>query len=275
MDTLDDNVDGPGLSGKETTGVGTQKTVYKKTTEFVKGNCPLLSDSPGFNETYPASGEEHIMQAEGVARFSGMAHRVGGLPAAMPVMGRNVDNHRVKLQLWDTAGQERFKAMAPMYYRKANAAFLVYDITDSKTFENMKFWAEELEQNIDGPIVMCVLGNKSDLADRRQVSSDEGLKYAASIGALFFETSALKDEGVSEAFLRVSLALISLASSTSTSGMTLKPYDTSRRQSADITAFPPHLQLLRDKMVEGGSIDEDDEEDDEDRDRSRNSCCPT
>ncbi|XP_063952627.1 uncharacterized protein LOC129255825 [Lytechinus pictus] len=225
-----------------------------------------------------------VLGKEGVGKTSIVVRYVGKIFSSQvsPTVGAsfftfkmNVDNHRVKLQLWDTAGQERFKAMAPMYYRKANAAFLVYDITDSKTFENMKFWAEELEQNIDGPIVMCVLGNKSDLADRRQVSSDEGLKYAASIGALFFETSALKDEGVSEAFLRVSLALISLASSTSTSGMTLKPYDTSRRQSADITAFPPHLQLLRDKMVEGGSIDEDDEEYDKDRDRRRNSCCPT
>ena len=55
---------------------------------------------------------------------------------------RNVDNHRVKLSVWDTAGQERFKSMAPMYYRKSNAAFLVYDITDSKTFDDIKIWAE-------------------------------------------------------------------------------------------------------------------------------------
>ena len=55
---------------------------------------------------------------------------------------RTVDNHRVKLQLWDTAGQERFRAMAPMYYRKANAAFLVYDITSYQTFEHIKEWVE-------------------------------------------------------------------------------------------------------------------------------------
>ena len=55
---------------------------------------------------------------------------------------RNVDNHRVKLQLWDTAGQERFRAMAPMYYRKANAAFLVYDITSYSTFEHIKDWID-------------------------------------------------------------------------------------------------------------------------------------
>ncbi|XP_071496962.1 ras-related protein Rab-22A-like [Diadema antillarum] len=221
-----------------------------------------------------------ILGKEGVGKTSIVVRYVGKIFSRQvsPTVGAsfftfkmNVDNHRVKLQLWDTAGQERFRSMAPMYYRKSNAAFLVYDITDSRTFENMKLWSEELEKNIDGPIVICVLGNKCDLADNRQVSAEEGLQYAASIGALFFETSALKDEGVSEAFLRVALALISLAKSTSASGMTIKDYDTSRRQSADITAFPAHLQMLREKAeAAGGSTFEEEEEGDDGR---RTSCC--
>lgn len=64
---------------------------------------------------------------------------------------RTVDNYRIKIQLWDTAGQERFRSMAPMYYRKANAAFIVYDITSYASFESAKSWVEgkyRLQQKI-------------------------------------------------------------------------------------------------------------------------------
>lgn len=75
-----------------------------------------------------------------------------------------------KFQIWDTAGQERFKAMAPMFYRNANAALLIFDITSSSSFESMKGWVQELKRNVDEPMVLCVVGNKIDLADNRKVS---------------------------------------------------------------------------------------------------------
>jgi Ras-related protein Rab-21 len=82
-----------------------------------------------------------------------------------------IDNITVKLQIWDTAGQERFKAMAPMFYRNANAALIVFDITSAQTFESMQGWVLELKKNVDNPMVLCVVGNKIDLAKNRQVKT--------------------------------------------------------------------------------------------------------
>lgn len=81
----------------------------------------------------------------------------------------NIDTTRVKLQVWDTAGQERFKSMTPMYYRHANAALLVFDITQPSTFESIKVWVKELQRNVEESLVICVVGNKIDLAEERQV----------------------------------------------------------------------------------------------------------
>ncbi|XP_065187620.1 uncharacterized protein LOC135818199 [Sycon ciliatum] len=119
-----------------------------------------------------------------------------------------VDVDRVKLQLWDTAGQERFRSMAPMYYRNANAALIVYDITAADTFEAVASWVAELRQNVDYKMVLCLIGNKVDLEDRRVVTKRAGQEYANSIDASFFETSALGNICVHEAFLQVALDLI-------------------------------------------------------------------
>ncbi|XP_071788847.1 ras-related protein Rab-22A-like [Asterias amurensis] len=219
-----------------------------------------------------------VLGREGVGKTSIVVRYVGKIFSrnVSPTVGASfftfkmtVDNHRVKLMLWDTAGQERFRSMAPMYYRKANAAFLVYDITQYSTFENMKTWAEELKKAVDTPIVMCVLGNKCDLKEQRKVAADEALMYAASIGALFFETSALTNEGVQEAFLRLSLALISLSKSAPNCGLVTKDYD-SRRKSVDLVSFPPNLKLLREQIKREEMPEEDEEEED---DNTTGRCC--
>ncbi|ELT91271.1 hypothetical protein CAPTEDRAFT_125280 [Capitella teleta] len=107
-----------------------------------------------------------------------------------------VDNYRLRIQVWDTAGQERFRAMAPMYYRKSNAAILVYDITSLESFDDMKSWVQELQKNTDGDLAMCVFGNKCDLEDQREVDNNLALQFAASIGARHFQVSALSSEGL-------------------------------------------------------------------------------
>lgn len=116
----------------------------------------------------------------------------------------------VKLQIWDTAGQERFKAMAPMFYRNANAAILIYDITSASSFESMKGWVVELRRNVEGAMVLCVLGNKIDLVNKREVSKDEAVSYAKSIGAQYYEVSALTDQGIELAFENMALELLNM-----------------------------------------------------------------
>eukprot|EP00056_Hartaetosiga_gracilis_P009247 m.132144 g.132144 ORF g.132144 m.132144 type:complete len:202 (+) comp13085_c0_seq8:63-668(+) len=116
----------------------------------------------------------------------------------------NIGPTTVKLQIWDTAGEERFRTMAPMYYRGANAALLVYNVTESKSLEDAKEWLEELRDNTDTCPAICLVANKVDLVtDATQHNVDAGKEFAKSVGASFFATSAKTDTGVEEAFVDV------------------------------------------------------------------------
>lgn len=101
--------------------------------------------------------------------------------------------------------------MAPMYYRNANAALLVYDITNHQSFDEVKFWVLELQKNVQEPMFLLLVGNKTDLDERRAVSVEEAIMYAQSIGAKFLETSVLHDQGVEQVFLTIALGLINLS----------------------------------------------------------------
>ena len=105
------------------------------------------------------------------------------------------NNQKVTLQIWDTAGQERFRSMAPLYYRGAVAAILVFSITDENSFEKLKEWVSELQNNVDDPLVLAIACNKADLTDQRVVSMETASQYANSIGALICETSAKSNTG--------------------------------------------------------------------------------
>ncbi|CAD0206731.1 unnamed protein product [Chrysodeixis includens] len=113
----------------------------------------------------------------------------------------NLENARV----WDTAGQERFRSMAPMYYRNANAALLVFDITSVNSFQAIKGWVKELQSNVPEAMVLSVVGNKSDLEDLRAVQASEAAHFAASIGAHYVETSALHDQASEAAHFAASI----------------------------------------------------------------------
>ncbi|XP_060525690.1 uncharacterized protein LOC132701615 isoform X1 [Cylas formicarius] len=128
----------------------------------------------------------------------------------------------VKMQVWDTAGQERFKAMAPMFYRNANAALLVFDLTSYKSFEDMKGWVQELKRNVEETIILCVVGNKLDLPNLREVPRDEALQYSKSIGSSYHECSAKTDQGVRLVFEDIARCLIKLVGQ---NARTLQVYD--------------------------------------------------
>ncbi|KAK4047962.1 hypothetical protein OIO90_006000 [Microbotryomycetes sp. JL221] len=92
-----------------------------------------------------------------------------------------VDGCKVRLQIWDTAGQERFRSMAPLYYRGALAAILVYDITNEDSFEDIKVWLDELRRNMSPDLIIHVVGSKADLASTlRQVDLKEAKRAVAS-----------------------------------------------------------------------------------------------
>ncbi|KJA28626.1 hypothetical protein HYPSUDRAFT_62268 [Hypholoma sublateritium FD-334 SS-4] len=126
------------------------------------------------------------------------------------------DQTTVKFEIWDTAGQERYKA--PMYYRNANCAVVVYDITQSASLEKARTWIRELQRQADPSIVIALCGNKLDLSARRQVSQEEAKKYADEEGLMWTETSAKTGEGVTEIFTAIAQKLPLTAPSATRAG---------------------------------------------------------
>merc|ERR1719249_349807 len=102
----------------------------------------------------------------------------------------NLATHKVKFEIWDTAGQEKYRSLAPLYYRGASAALVVYDITNRESFENARKWIEEVQTQEGGHVVIGLAGNKVDLAANRKVSTEEGAQFAKEKNFIFFETSA-------------------------------------------------------------------------------------
>ncbi|XP_010012043.1 PREDICTED: ras-related protein Rab-31 [Nestor notabilis] len=113
-------------------------------------------------------------------------------------------NELHKFLIWDTAGQERFHSLAPMYYRGAAAAVIVYDITKQDSFHTLKKWVKELKEHGPENIVMAIAGNKCDLSDIREVPMKDAKEYAESIGAIVVETSAKNAVNIEELFQGIS-----------------------------------------------------------------------
>jgi Ras-related protein Rab-11A len=111
-----------------------------------------------------------------------------------------VDGKRIKAQIWDTAGQERYRAITNAYYRRAVGALLVYDISNTHTFQHIGKWIEELRDHASADILIALVGNKLDLDSQRQVSSADAQAFANKEGILFYETSAKDGTNIDAAF---------------------------------------------------------------------------
>ncbi|XP_078329505.1 ras-related protein Rab-8A-like isoform X2 [Crassostrea virginica] len=111
-----------------------------------------------------------------------------------------LDGKKIKLQIWDTAGQERFRTITTAYYRGAMGIMLVYDITNEKSFENIRNWIRNIEEHASQDVDKMILGNKCDMNDKRVVSKEKGESLAIEHGIKFMETSAKASINVEEAF---------------------------------------------------------------------------
>ncbi len=116
-----------------------------------------------------------------------------------------INDKNINVKLWDTAGQERYKALTPSYLRGADGVVLVFDVTNSETFDNLKFWLDSLKNNLgenNSFLPVVINGNKIDIDDR-DISKDDANKFAQDNNYKYFETSAKSGVGVDELFREI------------------------------------------------------------------------
>ncbi|CAE6410793.1 Ras-related protein Rab-5B OS=Gallus gallus GN=RAB5B PE=2 SV=1 [Rhizoctonia solani AG-1 IB] len=186
-------------------------------------------------------GESAVGKSSIVMRFVNdefQANKEPTIGAAFLTQKCRLEDRVLRYEIWDTAGQERFHSLAPMYYRNAQAAVVVYDVTKEATLEKAKTWVKELQRQASPNIVIALAGNKVDLVapavpttpvtpatgddedeaddatatpgegegeseSLRKVPKDEAQAYATEAGLLFFETSAKTGEGIAEIFTEI------------------------------------------------------------------------
>jgi small GTP-binding protein len=139
----------------------------------------------------------------------------------IPSLGANVNSRQysvegkdVTLMIWDIAAQEQFSRVRQQYYQGVRAAFIVYDVTRPRTFENVVSWHDDLTAIVRKKIPMILIGNKADLP--AVVHSASGKRLADDIGADFIETSAKTGENIEKVFDKVVRKLIGTASAAGT-----------------------------------------------------------
>uniref|UniRef100_A0A667HA98 RAB17, member RAS onco family n=1 Tax=Lynx canadensis TaxID=61383 RepID=A0A667HA98_LYNCA len=115
----------------------------------------------------------------------------------------------VKLEIWDTAGQEKYHSVCRLYFRGASGAILVYDITRRDSFCKAQQWLQDLEREAPpGEVVVMLVGNKTDVGERREVTFQEGKEFAESKKLLFMEASAKLNHQVTEVFSTIARELL-------------------------------------------------------------------
>ena len=112
----------------------------------------------------------------------------------------DINGKKVKYLIWDTAGEDRMKTMTYAYYRGCHVVLIVYDVTSKKSFENVTTWVECVDKFAKSNVLRILVGNKTDLEDKRVISKEEGKKLAEENGLKFYEISAKTMNGLVEMF---------------------------------------------------------------------------
>ncbi|KAK2143653.1 hypothetical protein LSH36_824g03049 [Paralvinella palmiformis] len=118
-----------------------------------------------------------------------------------------LEDRTIRLQLWDTAGQERFRSLIPSYIRDSSVAVVVYDITNANSFQQTSKWIDDVRTERGSDVIIMLVGNKTDLSDKRQLTTEEGERKAKELNVMFIETSAKTGYNVKQLFRRVAAAL--------------------------------------------------------------------
>lgn len=136
-----------------------------------------------------------------------------------------IDGAKYKLLIWDTAGQERFRTITTSYFRGCQGILLVYDITQHKTFANVRNWMDQINTVNDGQdVCKILLGNKCDMSEEREVSTEEAEKLAEEFKIPFMETSAMDNINVKDAFLKITKDVVKTLAPADAKGAKGRPH---------------------------------------------------
>jgi len=145
-----------------------------------------------------------------------------------------LEDRTVRLQIWDTAGQERFRSLIPSYIRDSSAAIVVYDISSTNSFEQTDRWIEDVRAERGPEVVIMLVGNKTDLTEKRRISTEMGDRKARELDVMFLETSAKSGHNVKQLFRKVAGSLPGLKED--------KKQEQSRSQIIEPKAVSPGLE---------------------------------
>ena len=125
-------------------------------------------------------------------------------------MAKNISikDRKIRIQLWDTAGQEAYRSITRSYYKSAACVFIVYDISDKKSFNDVEIWLKDCREICFKSVLIYLIGNKNDLEDKRQVTTEEGKQFADENNLKFYETSALNGNNIEEIFVQSATDLV-------------------------------------------------------------------
>ncbi|TXG54365.1 hypothetical protein EZV62_019621 [Acer yangbiense] len=127
-----------------------------------------------------------------------------------------LEDRTVRLQLWDTAGQERFRSLIPSYIRDSSVAVIVFDVASRQSFLNTSKWIEEVRTERGSDVIIVLVGNKTDLVEKRQVSIEEGEAKSRELNVMFIETSAKAGFNIKPLFRKIAAALPGMETLSST-----------------------------------------------------------
>jgi small GTP-binding protein len=148
----------------------------------------------------------------------------------------NINKRNIKMQIWDTAGQERFRSITRSYYRNVAGIIMVYDMTNRNSFNNIEKWLDDVRKILPNTPCITLVGNKSDLEYRRNVSKDEGINLAYKHNMVFIETSARNKEHIGDIFTNIAIEILEKVDNN-----TLKPDNTMSGVTTGMVQIPTYI----------------------------------